>query len=139
MRLTLVLLVVMLVLPGCITTKMNSEFMETTTYFNEDSGAVTHETQTVWEQTAKGGPFTNIETLQQDTRYVYDGPEGEHYDIGQGAGATGVDGTGQVQAFFASMAAIQALAEQAGVIFAPQTIITDLVAEPVPNTEDLDE
>jgi len=92
---------------GCATVGLDSEFVETTNGYRED-GSVEASTETRWTQNARGGAFTNIEAMKQDTSYVYDGPEGEHYTIGQGSGAEGVSGAGQIVAL---TAALQALAQ----------------------------
>ena len=62
--------------------------------------------ETQWTQNAKGGPFTDIEQMKQDTSYVYEGPEGEHYNIGQGSGVNGVSASGQVVALGAALQAL---------------------------------
>lgn len=101
----------MISLPGCLTVGMDTEFLETTEHYHED-GTLESLTETRWTQNAKGGPFTDIEHLKQDTRYAYEGPEGEKYDIGQGSGASGVMGDGQVEALSAALAGLSSALNQ---------------------------
>ena len=65
---------------GCMTVRLDSEFVERSEGYRAD-GSLESVVETQWTQTAKGGLFTDIEQMKQDTSYVYDGPEGEHYNI----------------------------------------------------------
>ncbi|MDK1022316.1 MAG: hypothetical protein QGD90_11855, partial [Candidatus Hydrogenedentes bacterium] len=69
-------------------------------------GSLESVVETRWTQNAKGGPFTDIEQMKQDTSYVYDGPEGEHYNIGQGPGVDSASASGQVVALLAALKAL---------------------------------
>ena len=44
--------------------------------------------------------------MKQDTSYVYEGPQGGRYEIGQGSGVSGVSGSGQVVALVAALQAL---------------------------------
>ncbi len=98
--------------PGCLTVGLDNEFIETVQGYRED-GSVESVTETRWTQNARGGPFTDVERLKQDTLYRYTGPEGESYDIGQGSGAEGIRGSGQRDAL---LAALQVLAAVVGTL-----------------------
>lgn len=101
--------------PGCLTVGMDNEFVETVQRYRED-GTVETVTETRWTQNARGGPFTDIERLKQDTIYRYTGAEGESYDIGQGSGAEGINGSGQRDAL---LTALQALSAAVGHLVTP--------------------
>ncbi len=90
---------------GCITVGLDSQFVERSEGYRAD-GSLESVVETRWTQNAKGGPFTDIEQMKQDTSYVYEGPLGERYEIGQGSGVDGVSGSGQA---IALVAALQAL------------------------------
>lgn len=104
--------------PGCLTVGMDNEFTETLQSYRED-GTVESVSETRWTQNARGGPFTDVERLKQDTAYKYTGPDGESYDIGQGSGAEGISGQGQRDALFT---ALQALSTVVGQILPPTGI-----------------
>ena len=90
---------------GCMTVRLDSEFVERSEGYRED-GSLESVVETRWTQNAKGGPFTDIEQMKQDTSYVYQGPQGERYEIGQGSGVNGVSGSGQVVALGAALQAL---------------------------------
>ena len=90
---------------GCMTVRLDSEFVERSEGYRAD-GSLESVVETRWTQNAKGGPFTDIEQMKQDTSYVYEGPQGERYDIGQGSGVNGVSGSGQVVALGAALQAL---------------------------------
>ncbi|MCH7910541.1 MAG: hypothetical protein IIB38_13115, partial [Candidatus Hydrogenedentes bacterium] len=69
-------------------------------------GSLESVVETRWTQNAKGGPFTDIEQMKQDTSYVYQGPQGERYDIGQGSGVEGASASGQVVALVTALQAL---------------------------------
>ena len=100
-----VFVLVLFLCTGCMTVRLDSEFVETTNGYRED-GSVETSTETRWTQNAKGGPFTDIEQMKQDTSYVYEGPQGERYEIGQGSGVDGVSASGQVVALLAALQAL---------------------------------
>ena len=102
-----VLVPVLFLCTGCMTVRLDSEFVEKSEGYRAD-GSLESVVETRWTQTAKGGPFTDIEQMKQDTSYVYDGPEGAHYNIGQGSGVSGVSGSGQVVALAAALQALSA-------------------------------
>jgi hypothetical protein len=106
---------VLFIAPGCLTVGMDNEFVETVEAYRAD-GSVESVTETRWTQNARGGPFTDVERLKQDTAYRYTGPDGESYDIGQGSGAEGVSGQGQSDAL---MTALQALSAVVGSLVPP--------------------
>ncbi len=99
-----VLVPVLLLCAGCMTVRLDSEFVERSEGFRAD-GSLESVVETRWTQNAKGGPFTDIEQMKQDTSYVYEGPQGERYEIGQGSGVEGVSGSGQVVALVAALRA----------------------------------
>ena len=109
-----VLVPVLLLCPGCMTMGLDSEFVERSEGFRAD-GSLESVVETRWTQNAKGGPFTDIEQMKQDTSYVYQGPQGERYEIGQGSGVDGVSGSGQVVAL---VAALQALSTALDLMYA---------------------
>ena len=90
---------------GCMTVRLDSEFVERSEGYRAD-GSLESVVETRWTQNAKGGPFTDIEQMKQDTSYVYEGPQGERYDIGQGSGVNGVSASGQVVALGAALQAL---------------------------------
>ena len=90
---------------GCMTVGLDSEFVERSEGYRAD-GSLESVVETRWTQNAKGGPFTDIEQMKQDTSYVYEGPQGERYEIGQGSGVDGVSGSGQVVALVAALQAL---------------------------------
>ncbi len=98
----------MAALPGCLTVGMDNEFTETVEAYRGD-GTLESVSRTQWTQNARGGPFTDVERLKQDTLYTYEGPEGAGYEIGQGSGAEGVRGGGQVDALMAALEALSAV------------------------------
>ncbi len=100
-----VLVPVLLLCAGCMTVRLDSEFVERSEGFRAD-GSLESVVETRWTQNAKGGPFTDIEQMKQDTSYVYQGPQGERYEIGQGSGVDGVSGSGQVVALLAALQAL---------------------------------
>jgi len=90
---------------GCLTVGLDNEFVETVETYHED-GTVASAAETRWTQNARGGPFTDVEQLKQDTAYSYRSETGEAYEIGQGSGATGVIGSGQVDALTEALRAL---------------------------------
>ncbi len=100
-----VLVPVLFLCPGCMTVRLDSEFVEKSEGYRAD-GSLESVVETRWTQNAKGGPFTDIEQMKQDTSYVYQGPQGERYEIGQGSGVDGVSGSGQVVALVAALQAL---------------------------------
>ncbi len=102
---TVILVPVLFSCTGCMTVRLDSEFVERSEGFRAD-GSLESVVETRWTQNAKGGPFTDIQQMKQDTSYVYDGPEGEHYNIGQGSGVDGVSGSGQIVAMVAALQAL---------------------------------
>ena len=100
-----VIVPVLLMCTGCMTVRLDSEFVEKSEGYRAD-GSLVSVVETRWTQTAKGGPFTDIEQMKQDTSYVYEGPQGERYDIGQGSGVNGVSASGQVVALGAALQAL---------------------------------
>jgi hypothetical protein len=103
-----VLIGALIAAPGCLTVGLENEFVETVEAHRED-GSVESVTETRWTQNARGGPFTDVERLKQDTAYRYTGPDGESYDIGQGSGAEGIRGSGQRDALLAALQALSAV------------------------------
>lgn len=101
----LTLVPVLLLCTGCMTVALESEFVEKSEGYRAD-GSLESTVETRWIQNAKGGPFTDIEQMKQDTSYVYVGPEGERYEIGQGSGVVGASGSGQVAALVAALQAL---------------------------------
>ena len=75
-----VLVPVLFLCTGCMTVRLDSEFVERSEGYRSD-GSLESVVETRWTQNAKGGPFTDIEQMKQDTSSVYDGPEGERYNI----------------------------------------------------------
>ena len=100
-----VLVPVLFLCTGCMTVRLDSEFVEKSEGYRAD-GSLESVVETRWTQTAKGGPFTDIEQMKQDTSYVYEGPQGERYEIGQGSGVNGVSASGQVVALGAALQAL---------------------------------
>ena len=100
-----VLVAVLCFCAGCMTVRLDSEFVERSEGYRED-GSLESIVETRWTQNAKGGPFTDIEQMKQDTSYVYEGPQGERYEIGQGSGVNGVSGSAQVVALGAVLQAL---------------------------------
>ncbi len=96
---------VLLLCTGCMTVGLDSEFVEKSEGYRAD-GSLESVVETRWTQNAKGGPFTDIEQMKQDTSYVYEGPQGERYEIGQGSGVNSVSGSGQVVALLAALQAL---------------------------------
>lgn len=92
-------------LVGCLTVGTKSKFYEDTETL--ENGVVVGTTHTEWTQKAKGGPFTKIGELKQDSGYSSDG--GGDFNIFQGSRATDVDGSGQVTAFMAGADAVKAI------------------------------
>ncbi len=100
-----VLVPVLLLCAGCMTVGLDSEFLERSEGYRAD-GSLESVVETRWTQNAKGGPFTDIEQMKQDTSYVYEGPQGERYDIGQGSGVDGASASGQVVALVTALQAL---------------------------------
>ena len=100
-----VIVPVLFLCTGCMTVRLDSEFVERSEGYRAD-GSLESVVETRWTQNAKGGPFTDIEQMKQDTSYVYEGPQGERYDIGQGSGVNGVSASGQVVALGAALQAL---------------------------------
>ncbi len=88
-----------------MTVRLDSEFVEKSEGYRAD-GSLESVVETRWTQNAKGGPFTDIEQMKQDTSYVYEGSQGERYEIGQGSGVNGVSASGQVVALLAALQAL---------------------------------
>ncbi len=97
-----VLVPVLSLCAGCMTVRLDSEFVEKSEGYRTD-GSLESVVETRWTQNAKGGPFTDIEQMKQDTSYVYQGSQGERYEIGQGSGVNGVSGSRQVVALVAAL------------------------------------
>lgn len=100
-------LTITIISAGCLTVRMDNEFTETVESYSDD-GALQSVSQTRWTQNARGGPFTDVERLKQDTLYSYEGSDGSAYEIGQGSGAEGVSGEGQRNALIAALQALSA-------------------------------